>query len=347
MFDTPGEMASAVDSISGDLFPSEEPKNESSTPEADAGESSAAAPAVVAEAAPEPAPAAEVKPEQAAMPAPPTPPASAAPDLNVAPKTWRPEAAAEWAALPEKARAEIVKREEDMYRGLEAYREDAGFGKTVKQVLNPYLPTMKQYGVDPMQQVDAMMRAHHTLAFGTPEQKQGLLRQIIADYRLDATALANEAADAPYIDPAVRGLQSELQSVKSKIEQSERQAFEAKRTETVREIERFYADPKNPYAAEVSDEMASLIQSGKYSSLADAYQAAIWLNPGVRAKELARLDTERQSAARKTAEEEAARAKKALEANVRSSTKRASQTAATGSLDDTLKEAYQAIQSRH
>lgn len=347
MFDTPGEMASAVDSISGDLFPSEEPKNESSTPEADAGESSAAAPAVVAEAAPEPAPAAEVKPEQAAMPAPPTPPASAAPDLNVAPKTWRPEAAAEWAALPEKARAEIVKREEDMYRGLEAYREDAGFGKTVKQVLNPYLPTMKQYGVDPMQQVDAMMRAHHTLAFGTTEQKQGLLRQIIADYRLDATALANEAADAPYIDPAVRGLQSELQSVKSKIEQSERQAFEVKRTETVREIERFYADPKNPYAAEVSDEMASLIQSGKYSSLADAYQAAIWLNPGVRAKELARLDTERQSAARKTAEEEAARAKKALEANVRSSTKRASQTAATGSLDDTLKEAYQAIQSRH
>ena len=346
MFDTPGEMASAVDSISGDLFPSEEPKDEPSSLETDAGESTAAAPAPVAETPPAPAPA-EVKPEQAAMPAPPTPPAAVAPDLNVAPKTWRPEAAAEWAALPEKARAEIVKREEDMYRGLEAYREDAGFGKTVKQVLNPYLPVMRQYGVDPMQQVDSMLRAHHTLAFGTSEQKQGLLRQIIADYRLDPTALAAEAADAPYIDPAVRGLQSELQSVKSKIEQSERQAFEAKRNETVREIERLYADPKNPYAAEVSDEMASLIQSGKYSSLADAYQAAIWLNPGVRAKELARLDAERQSAARKTAEEEAARAKKALEANVRSSTKRASQTAATGSLDDTLKEAYQAIQSRH
>jgi hypothetical protein len=56
-----------------------------------------------------------------------------------APKTWRPEAAAKFSALPPEVQQEVLKREEDIFKGLEAYKADAGIGKAVKSVLQPYM----------------------------------------------------------------------------------------------------------------------------------------------------------------------------------------------------------------
>ena len=48
-------------------------------------------------------------------------------------------------------RAEVHRREEDMFRGLEAYKADAGIGKTFKSAISQYLPTLQQHGIDPIQ----------------------------------------------------------------------------------------------------------------------------------------------------------------------------------------------------
>ena len=45
-----------------------------------------------------------------------------------APKTWRPEAAAKFATLPPEVQQEVLKREEDIFKGLEGYKADASIG---------------------------------------------------------------------------------------------------------------------------------------------------------------------------------------------------------------------------
>ena len=67
------------------------------------------------------------------------------------PKTWRPEAAAKFAALPPEVQQEVLKREEDIFKGLESYKADASIGKALKGVVQPYLQVFQSQGIDPMQ----------------------------------------------------------------------------------------------------------------------------------------------------------------------------------------------------
>ena len=95
-----------------------------------------------------------------------------------APKTWRPEAAAKFATLPPEVQQEVLKREEDIFKGLESYKADASIGKALKGVVQPYLQVFQSQGIDPIQQVSGLMRAHVALATGTPEQKQQFFQHL-------------------------------------------------------------------------------------------------------------------------------------------------------------------------
>lgn len=145
LFDTPGSASSSEDDsekdpvidTAVDSAATEQPASEKGEPATEAGEL-------------------EVKPEAALAP----------------PKTWRAEALAKWETLPAEVQREVLKREEDIFKGLESYKADAQIGRSLNQILSPYLPMLQQAGIDPMQQVNSLMQAHHGLATGTPEQKQ-------------------------------------------------------------------------------------------------------------------------------------------------------------------------------
>ena len=63
------------------------------------------------------------------------PPADAAAELPEPPKTWRKEALEHWATIPDTVRAEILKREDDMFRGLEGYKSQANIGRAFQETL--------------------------------------------------------------------------------------------------------------------------------------------------------------------------------------------------------------------
>lgn len=270
---------------------------------------------------------------------------SAAPATVAPPKTWRKEAAELWAQLPPTVQAEVQKREDDMFRGLEAYKVDAGLGKSFKTALEPFLPTLQQHGIDPTQQVASLMQAHFTLALGTPQEKLALFQQIAQDYGIDASQLPDPAG-APFVDPAVSALQSELNSVKSILTAQTRQAQEAKISEITEQINAFAADPKNVHFNDVANDMVTLLQAKAVKTLEEAYEKAIWANPVTRAKELERQTAERDAEKRKEATERAAAAKRASSVSIRPQARRASGTAPSGTLDDTLRETLAEIQSR-
>lgn len=259
------------------------------------------------------------------------------------PRTWRKEAGAAWATLPPEVRTEIHKREQDIFTGLETYKTDASFGKSVQGALAPYMPTLQQYGIDPVKQVAGLMQAHQTLALGTPEQKQALFTKLAADYGVDLASLSAEPA---FIDPAVQALQKDLQTVRSQLSATEAAQRQTAIAEQTRAVETFAADPKNVYFKEVANDMVTLLEKGVATNLQDAYERAIWASPAVRQREIDRLSAERAAAAKKEADEKLAKARAATSANVQTSAKSRSAAAPTGSMDDTLTATLAEIQSR-
>ncbi len=266
-----------------------------------------------------------------------TPPAAGA---LQAPKTWRPEAAAKFATLPPEVQQEVLKREEDIFKGLESYKADASIGKALKGIVQPYMQIFQAQGVDPMQQVSGLMRAHVALATGTPEQKQQFFQHLAKEYGVDL------GAEAPYIDPQVAGLQKQLADLQSRLNGREQQEAAEARNKLQAEIDTFASDPAHQYFDEVANDIAGLLRSGAAKDLKDAYEKAIWANPITRAKEQARLTADADAKAKAEAAEKAKQARKATGANVKSSAKAASGTAPLGSIDDTLNAALANIKSR-
>ena len=268
------------------------------------------------------------------------------PEATLAPpKTWRAEALAKWETLPAEVQREVLKREEDIFKGLESYKADAQIGRSLNQVLSPYMPMLQQAGVNPLQQVESLMQAHHGLATGTPEQKQRFFSELARAYNVPLSeGLGSE--ESPFTDPQVAALQKEIAALKSKTSAREQQEAATVRATLQKEIDSFAADPKNVYFDEVATDIAALLKSGTASTLAEAYEKAIWLNPATRAKEQSRLTAETEAKAKAEAEAKAAAAKKATAANVRSSPKSASAAAPLGSIDDTLSAALNSIRSR-
>ncbi len=264
-------------------------------------------------------------------------------DVKAAPRTWRAEAAAEFAKLSPVVQDEILKREEDIFRGIEQYREAATFGNEIRQVMAPYMQTLQQYNIQPAAQVADMMQAHYTMAFGNPEQKLELFRQVAQDYGVDLTQLI---LSTPYQDPQVTDLQKQLRTLQSQLTTTQTQQREAMQKQVTQHVQAFATDPKNIYFEELANDIAHLIATGACNGVEDAYEKAMWSNPSVRAKELARQQQEQQTKGRAEAERKAAEAKKATSVNVRPKAKSGSATAPLGSMDDTLAETLAAITSR-
>lgn len=249
-----------------------------------------------------------------------------------------------WAQLPPAVQQEVLKREADIFQGIEQYRDLAQTGRVFQQALAPFQEHFRAAGMDPVATVGNLLNAHHVLARGTADQKLQLVRAIITDAGLSADDLL---AEPPYIDPAVRDLRSELTSVKSQLQQREQRELETQRATLQVQVEKFFADPVHKYANEVATEMHNLIVSGQATDLASAYDTAIWLNPIVRGKVLAEQQAAARAAEEKANVEKAAAAKVAASANIRP-TPKSGRTAATApkSIDETLQETLAAIQRR-
>lgn len=274
------------------------------------------------------------------------PAALTTPATDAAPKTWRKEAAATWAALPSEAKNEILKREADIFSGIESYKADAGFGKSIKTAITPYEQILRDNNMDPAQTITSLMATHHILATGAPQARLDLFTRMAKEYGIPLPTGEASFGEPPYIDPAVAALQTELSSVKSTLEAQTQRAAAEQRNLISKQIDAFATDPSNIYWADVADSMAVILESRQASTLQEAYDKAIWTNPAVRAKEIARQTAEATAKAQAASEEKVKAAKQATAANVKASAKVGSATTPKGSLDDTLAAAMANIKAR-
>lgn len=269
-------------------------------------------------------------------------PAEPPAEAVAAPKTWRAEAAAEFGKLPSVVQQEILKRESDIFSGIEQYKAEADYGKGFRTALAPYAQTLERYGIDPHAQVAELFETQFRLAFGTPQEKMQVLQGLVNDFGINAEALA----EAPPVDPTVMRLQNELRQLQSSLSQQQSMQQEARRSQIEQEVHAFASDPKNVYFEELAEDIAHLLKTKTESSIQAAYETALWRNPAVRAKEMLRIQNEQAEATKKASAERVAKAKATAAVGVRTSAKSGSATTALGSMDDTLAAAYAEIKNR-
>lgn len=331
----PGEiefdMGAAGDQLSADLFGAEPETPETDLPAAEELETQPEAPETESETLETPETETTSESE--------TP---ETPETSGAPKTWRKEAASEWAKLPPSVQAEIHKREEDMYRGLENYKQDAGIGTNFKETVTPHLEHLQQAGVNVYDEIDSLLGYAKTMRFGTPEEKMDVLAGIASEYGIDLLDLAEHSPTAHFVDPAIKALQKQVEELKSGRQQDESSRLQAQRSELQAKIDAFRADPKHEHFEIVEKEMAGLLQAGIATDMEDAYAKAVKLNPITAAKELARQTAE----ASRRSQEAVEKAKKLQSSNLKTNARPGSATAPLGSMDDTLKATLDAIKSR-
>lgn len=284
---------------------------------------------------------AEVEVETDAAPA--TETVETTPTVRAPPQSWAKDKHEVWAKMPAEAQEYYETREKQMLDGLEQYKEHAGFGKQMREVMAPYKAFLTAQGVDEPKAAQYLLNAHYRLSNSPAVEKQAYFAQLAKSYGIDLAAY-KPAEGTPEVAPEVRALQEKVSTLESSLTQREQAVLNEARVKVAAEIETFASDPKHQYFDECSDDIVALIQAG--NTLEQAYEKAVYANPVTRAKEIARLQADNEKTLREKSKAQTEAARKAASTNVRSRDTRKAPTEPRGTMEDTMRATLKEIKER-
>ena len=248
--------------------------------------------------------------------------------LVTPPATWSAAAKSIYATLPETARKEIAKREQDYARGIQQHAEAAKGYQNMMREFQPYEAMIRSENGTPEGAIRDLLKTSYMLRTGTPQERGQLVMQIAQRFGADLTQFTGQQAKPegqqefmPQIEQYVQQLVSpHLQRIQS-WEQSQQTAQQAQQqqlqTETMSQIEAFQnataedGSPKHVYFENVRPLMSSYFASGQAQTLEQAYEMACWANPEVRAALQADMQRSAESQRLEEAKRKSVEAKKA------------------------------------
>lgn len=265
-----------------------------------------------------------------------------------APTTWTKEALETWATIPPRAQQEIMKREEDFFKGIEQYKGAAELGQKYDTVVEPYRALLTAENIDPVQMFQSFSANHYILMRGTPEQKIELAAAMLDGYQIPLPELLNHLAERDYTPPDANTirLENELKELRTIVNGGVTAQRNQQNDAISREIEAFAADPTHPHFNELADDISKIFGAGLATTLQEAYDKAVYANPATRQKEIDRLTAEKLSTAATEEQKRKDKRVKSTAEHVDASSKPRDGTVPIGSMDDTLEETYAAIKAR-
>lgn len=263
-----------------------------------------------AEAAPtEAAPAPEIsdQPQEA------KPDATASTPPVTAPVSWSQDAKAVWASLPPAVQQAVLKREQEASNGIKSYADKLKAAETLQGVVGPRAQMLAaQYG-SPEKGIEALFQLSDFAARDFP----GFVRYLAQQRGFDLSQLAmTQPTQAAPVDPNLAATHQRIGQLESFILSQQRAQQERETAELNRQIEAFKADPKHAHFDDLRQDMAKLIQGGLATDLPDAYEKAMWANPGVRAKVIESQRAQEEATRKAEAEKRAVEARKNATINV-------------------------------
>lgn len=216
---------------------------------------------------------------------------AAAETIPDAPRSWTAAEKAEWASMTPNQRAAVQRRESEVELGFTKLDEDRNFGKSLKEVIAPYMPIIQSEGGSPAAAVQSLLNTAYILRTAPVAQKTALFHQLAKQYGVD---LSNTPAVQPN-DPLMQ-TQQQIADLQRQLQQQPevfRQQQENLAAKSM--IDAFAADPKNIYYEKLKPVMASLLKSEQAKDLQDAYDKASWADPEIRSSLLATQEKEAES----------------------------------------------------
>jgi len=234
------------------------------------------------------------------------------------PKSWgAPDEAALWAQLPPAAQAAIVTHEQAAEQRIAVANDHIAVSEGISRVISPYERIFKDHNINPFHHIGNLLHAHATLSFGTPEQKQQIVRDILQQTGLDPLKLASP--NTPAYDANQQALMAEVAGLRRTFGAVVNQISSDNVTKLEKEIEAFAGDKNNLYFEELLPDMIASMQQNPNQTLKDCYNSCVWRNPITQAKETDRLANLRMEKKAAEAAEKVAKARKASAADVVSS----------------------------
>lgn len=238
-----------------------------------------AAKALDAKALPQPAPVVAAKPERPA-------------DM---PKAWGADKAAQWATLPQEARAYVSERETQMeafhakHAALAPWQEAATANQTT---LPEVLERVHAVESAMLQSPDkGLIRACQMVGLdraGAVAALQGAL----ASLGVQAAQPANGQTPPATLPPELQSMQTRLDGVERMFQTQSEQAQAAAMAKANETVAAFFADTKNEFANELKDDIARELRAMKAVGipldLSKAYERALWTRPDLRERLVAK-----------------------------------------------------------
>lgn len=204
------------------------------------------------------------------------------------PSTWTAKAKAMWGQMHPDLRKEVLRRENNIRKGIEQYKEKANFGDRIERTITPYKPFLTAKGASIERVVEDSLNLAYLLETSTPEKKALVLKQVAQQYGADLRVLAQQPnPEQDRLNQLISPLQQEIEALKREKQNSILAQQQAQNTQLERTIEEFANATdetgrlKHPYFQEVKDVMASLLETGRVSTLDEAYNFAAQADPEI------------------------------------------------------------------
>ncbi len=221
------------------------------------------------------------------------------PAVKGPPKSWKKDYHEHWSKLDPSVQDYVLQREDEYFRGVGSYKQQAEVGSQFLEAARPYEAQFRAMGVHPVQAFQSLMNADYRLRTSDPATKAQLFAQLAQQYGVDLGAVQNP----PEVDPQAQHYNSTIQQLQAQIAQQQRMFEELQQSMLAPQIQQY---AEKPYFDELRLEMANLLNAGLAQSLDDAYDKALRLSPHYETlvaqqrqeAEKARLQESAQAAAR-------------------------------------------------
>lgn len=215
-----------------------------------------------------------------------------------APNQWKPHVREKWNTLPREVQEEVLRRESDNLRLIGSVGQKIRMADEIGQHLAPFAERLQETGASPQAFMADVFSTVKSLSSGTPQERAEVVANIVQSYGIDLRMLDSVLAQrlsAPPPDPRVIEAQRRAMAAESQLTRHNMVREQQVQQTAATTLTSFAADPKNEFFGDVRELMADLIESGRATSLEDAYAASVWANPDTR-KILLQREAEQRAA---------------------------------------------------
>ncbi len=203
---------------------------------------------------------------------------------NAPPVGWTADAKAEWASLSPAIKAAVLKREVEISSGGKQWSEEK---RRYEEIVAPVRQAASRRGISEAEGIQRLMAAQDRLDRNPAEAIQWLANAYRVPITVQSDGSPAEITPQVQFAPMLAPLHEQLNAIQQRFAMEDQRQTDM----TVQRVNQFAQDPTHPHFDAVSDEIMAMLPLLKTSNphatpeqlLQDAYDRAVWANPGTRA----------------------------------------------------------------